>query len=150
MTTKTQAAPAPTWDLESVFPGGSDSKEFADFRTKVKSEVKDLEGTIDKLSDTLSDATRKEWTGFVLAMQSCVENIELILAFAGCLAAQNTDDSKAFGIRSEGYELYSQWQKIESSFEAMALKQDDAAWNKLVEQDRLKEVAYYLNELRET
>jgi pepF/M3 family oligoendopeptidase len=149
MTTKTQAPPAPTWDLESIFPGGSESKQFAEYRSKVKGEVSELETALDNLPRTLSPDTLNDWTGFLLAMQSCVENIELILAFAGCLAAQNTDDSKAFAFRSEGYELYSRWQKVETALEAMSLKQSDSAWKQLVEHDRLKEVAYYLNELRE-
>ena len=41
------------WDLESIFPGGSSSKEFKEFREKLRADLVDAKRTFDKLPKTL-------------------------------------------------------------------------------------------------
>jgi len=146
---KTKIPPAPRWDLESIFPGGSKSAEFKDHRQKVKDNLEKTGETIKKLPPVLDNANMGQWVDFVLNMQSLVEDIELIISFANCLASQDVKDSAADAIYSEGYLLYSKWEKLSTELEALSLKQTDEMWGKLVTDKKLDEVKFYLNEKRD-
>jgi len=146
---KTKIPPAPRCDLESIFPGGSKSAEFKDHRQKVKDNLEKAGETIKKLPPVLDNANMGQWVDFVLNMQSLVEDIELIISFANCLASQDVKDSAADAIYSEGYLLYSKWEKLSTELEALSLKQTDEMWGKLVTNEKLDEVKFYLNEKRD-
>jgi len=107
MADKKTIPPAPTWDIESVFPGGADSTEFKAFREKVRSEIDQLTKNVGEVPAAIDASTLDQWVDFVQKVQSTLENIELVVAFAGCLTSQNVDDAKGHTIRAEGDVLYS-------------------------------------------
>ncbi len=148
MTTTTRIPPAPTWDLESIFPGGSQSREYTEYRTRVKAGLKEGAAMLENLPESLDEKSRPVWTQFVLKLQSLYEDIELVAAFAYCLMSQDvTDDpARAFVGECDGY--HAEWKKLRSGLEARSLKVSDDQWQALVTSPQLKEVAFYLNELR--
>lgn len=148
MTTQT-IAPAPTWDLDAIFPGGAGSSQFKTHRDKVKTELADARLKLSELPDTLSDSTQQAWVDFILRMQSLVENIELVISFAHCLVSQDVSDSVASGIESEGIEQLSDWMVLRTDFEARSLKQSDAAWDALLASPDIKPIKFFLNHGRE-
>jgi oligoendopeptidase F len=149
MTDKKTIPPAPTWDIESVFPGGADSTEFKAFREKVRSEIDQLTKNVGEVPAAIDASTLDQWVDFVQKVQSTLENIELVVAFAGCLTSQNVDDAKGHTIRAEGDVLYSDWKKVLTLLEAMSLKQSVAQWQMLLDDKRLDEIKFYLKELRD-
>lgn len=149
MTTATQIPPAPTWDLDSLFPGGSASPEFADFVKKVKATLEGARQDADSLPKTLDDKSRTAWIDYILKLQDVVEDIELVHSFSHMLTSQKVDDAAAHTYEAQGYEFLSQWEKMKAELDALALKQTDEAWNKLVNSDQLQEISFYLNHERE-
>ncbi|MBD3402427.1 M3 family oligoendopeptidase [candidate division GN15 bacterium] len=149
MTTTTQIPPAPTWDLDSVFPGGSDSREFAHYREDLKKDFDKFRTTINNLPDTLDDSTAPKWKEVILTLADLIDRLGMVGSFAHCLVAQNVKDNKAHAIEGEADEYMAEWQKFETTFQFKASAQPDAAWNKLLEDDDLKEQAFALNELRD-
>ncbi len=149
MTPATTLPPSPTWDLDSIFPGGSKSAEFKNFRLKVKKELDDLAGFLDRLPVILNDQSRPSWVDFVLKFQDLLSDIYTVMSFANCLVCQNVSDSEAHRINNEGDAYKAQWDTFYSRFEALALKQDDNEWQKFVANEQVKEVSFYLNEMRE-
>ncbi len=147
--TETKTPAAPKWDLESVFPGGSGSTEFKEYREKVKAEVIHTAELLKNLPESIDNSSIDKWTESVVALQSNIENIELILAFAGCLTSQNVDDADALVIEAEADELHSEWQKLLTDLEARSLKQTDEQWASLLARDELKGLTFYLNKVRE-
>lgn len=148
-TTTTTLPPAPTWDLDAIFPGGSGSKEFAAFRVEVKKDITTTWNLINKLPEPLSSQTAPAWTEAILAFQNLIEKIELVQSFAHCLVSQNVADSAAHTIESESDIFVSEWEKMRTALEAKAIKADNAAWDSLVSGDKLAEIKFFLNELRE-
>jgi len=149
MTTSTKMPPAPAWDLESVFPGGSESTEFKTFREKVKKSLDDAGGKLADLPHTLDDASIESWKEIILLLQSLVEDIELVMSFAHCLTSQDVGDSAAHGIEGESDLYFSEWNKLKTALEALSLQQSDKNWEKLVASEELKGIRFFLNEMRE-
>ncbi len=145
----TKIPPAPKWDLDSIFKGGSSSAEFKKHRDDVKERLVKAEKGINQLQTGIDDSSISTWADFILEWQSLGEDIELILSFAGCLTSQDTTDSAADAIESDGMVSYSRWEKIKATLESLALQQSDENWNKLLADDRLKEIEFYLNEMRD-
>ncbi len=149
MSVKTKIPPAPKWDIDSIFPGGSSSEQFKKHRDNTKATLDKVEKMATTLDLGLDETNINDWVDFILEMMSVGEDIELIISFAGCLSSQDVSDSEADGITSEGNLLYSRWEKLKSHLEASSLKQSDEAWNKLLADDKLAGITFFLNELRE-
>ena len=146
--TQTEIPPAPTWELDSIFPGGSSSAELKTFRQKLKSQLDTISTEVTKLPEQIDDSSLGAWVEFILAFQSTLADIELVQAFAGCLTAQNVKDAEAHSIEAEGDEYFARWKKVLADVEALSLKQSDEQWKKLTSHDKLKDVAFFLDQLR--
>jgi oligoendopeptidase F len=140
--------PAPRWDLESIFPGGSGSPQYKAFCEKVRQSLADAAEKLDKLPKSLTAQSSAEWQSFILLLQDVLENIKLIKSFAGMLGAQDVNDPGAPAAESVGDELMSEWNKLKTGFEAMAMRQPDDVWEKLVTGDQLKPVRFFLDDMR--
>jgi pepF/M3 family oligoendopeptidase len=149
MSPASKIPPAPRWDLDSIFPGGSASTEYEQFRGKVKQSLEDTKNKLAKLPADLNDGSSGKWREFLLQFQSVLENIELEKSFAHLLSSQNVADDRAVAIETETDEHYSEWEKMKSGFEALALEVSDDAWAKLVGSGDLAPVRFYLDEVRE-
>jgi len=147
-TKKTKNPPAPRWDLESIFPGGSNSTEFADFRKAIKKDIKIIKDRYFKLPQKLNDASRESWVDFIIDLQGLMNRIHHGLSFSHCLVSQNVADTKGHQIVGEMDVFESEFQKLMVLFEAFSKKQSDTEWKKLVENEKLKPVAFFLNETR--
>ena len=140
--------PAPRWNLDSIFPGGSESEQFDKHREKVKTNLDTAESLLNELPGKITKDSVSTWADFVLKLQSLDEDIELVMAFSGCLTAQNVDDAKGHAIEGEGDLYHSRWQKLRTGLEARSLDQSDDQWKMLLANPSLKEIGFYLNELR--
>ena len=149
----TTAAPtkipaAPTWDLDSIFPGGSKSEEFKSFRGQTKAKLDSVKILAESLPSTITKDSLAVWVAFIEKLQECQLDISLVLSFASCLGSQNVEDSLADSIYAEGLELYSEWEKIKADLESLAIKQSDEDWALLTSDPKMKEVKFYLDEMR--
>jgi len=149
MKTQTTISKAPTWDLESVFPGGSDSDEFAEFRKELKQDLKAATGEIKTLPSELNEKTRSQWIDFIMKLQDLLRRLEHSAAFSECLICQNVKDEKAQSIQAEIDVLISEYKKLMVLFEAFAKKQKDGEWSAFTASDELAGIKFYLNETRD-
>lgn len=146
--TATKAPVAPTWDLESIFPGGSGSTKFKEFRKGVKKSLEEASSMLTSLPETIKQDNLEQWVEFALKLQSACEDIELVGSFAGCLTAQNVKDSEAHTIEAEADVYLSQWKKIKTALESKSLKQSDKQWQFFLNHEKMKDVRFFLEELR--
>ncbi len=132
MTTATKIPPAPKWDLDCIFPGGSGSKEFADYRSKAKADLENFGPQIKSMPQKLDSSSSAAWVEIILALQALSERWEMIGSFAYCLSSQNVDDSEADRIIADYYSSASQLAKAKTELEALAAEQTDEAWAALM------------------
>lgn len=148
MTTAAKIPPAPTWDLESIFSGGSKSKEFADFRLVVKKDLDEAASMLKSLPEGIDGQSLQAWVDFVVKLQSLYENIELVQSFPACLTSQDVDDAPAHATMGEADGYLADWQKLRCELEARSLKVTDQQWEMLLSAPETKKIAFYLTELR--
>lgn len=149
MTLSPKLPPAPKWDLESVFPGGSGSKEYAAYRAAAREKLVELSTALSALPKSIDNGSLAAWVSLIQEFQKIVEELTLIRAFAGCLMAQNVNDAPAFKIAAEADGLMAEWEKIKAGIESLAAAQPDNAWKLLVTHSQIEPISFFLNELRD-
>ncbi|MFH2055229.1 MAG: M3 family oligoendopeptidase [bacterium] len=147
--TTTKPTKAPRWDLESIFPGGSDSKEYADFHRKVKTDLTVARERLAALPKQLAKDNFDAWRDLILEFQRLGLHRGLVGAFARCLISQDVADQKGFAAYSEAQSQYAEWLNLQNSIEAFAAAQSNEIWQEFLSQPEIKPISFYLNELRQ-
>lgn len=146
--TKTKVPPAPKWDLESIFPGGSKSEQFKKYRSDLKHKIDSAAALGKSLPDTISGSSRDDYAKFAGMIQDLYDEIELVISFSNCLSSQDVSDNAADAIYSEGLGYVSEWYKLRARLESLSLNQSDQQWQMLTSHPSLKDTRFYLDELR--
>jgi len=139
---------APTWDLEPIFPGGSSSGEFASFRQQIKHDLAAAKTDLDRLPQVLDDDSRGVWTAFILQLQTLAEHLHRAAAFAHCLVSQDVADTEAQRIEADIHAAYAEHGNLKTGLEALAGKQPDQEWEKLISSAELNSIGFALDEMR--
>ena len=137
-----------TWDLESIFPGGSSSKQFEVFRRSIARDLVRAKATLARLPRRTDAKSLRQWAAFIVSFQSLGERLGHADSFAYCLIAQNVEDTKAMTIYEELSSMAADWETTKTGIEEFAMGVKDAVWKKLVGDKRLRGTAFYLNEMR--
>ncbi len=145
---QTETSSAPRWDLESIFPGGSASGPFSEFRKQLQLDLTGLEAMADKLSNDAGDEMRKAWISFTVCLQDLAERTFEIEAFADCLISQDVTDDAAAAIMAESDLLVSRLSNLETSLESYACSIDDEKWKLFLADPTLSGIEYYLDLVR--
>jgi len=146
---KIKLPPAPTWDLDSIFPGGSKSTQFEKFRLDVHKKLATANKQLKSLPTKISKQSVSKYVKFIELLQELWDDIELIGSFSNCLSSQDVKDTKADAIYSEALQYASEWQKLRAQLESLSLKISDKQWQMIAEHPELKITKFYLNELRD-
>ncbi|MGI2329532.1 M3 family oligoendopeptidase [Planococcus sp. YIM B11945] len=140
---------AEVWDLDILFPGGSDSQELRLHMDNAAPKLDKFETTAlnFQVPSSIEDA------GKIAALLDEVKDVMLHLrqssAFIGCLMAQNTEDKKANILQSETAALGARFQSALQKIQQDLTKTENGVWNKLLEEASLREFSFLLNEWRE-
>ncbi len=140
---------SPSWDLNAIFAGGSQSPEFAEFRTRVKADLTAAEDAAKRLDKQRDAEATEQWVAFILGVQDIGQRISTASSFAGCLVSQNVHDDVAHRINSETDVMWSRWLGLRTALESFALEQDDHRWEALLRDTHLVEIGFFLRELRD-
>ncbi|MEH7482210.1 M3 family oligoendopeptidase [Neobacillus drentensis] len=137
------------WDLEIIFKGGSDSKEFADHLT-LTSELIDLfqakASSWTPLNTTEDSKFLQELLG---DFEHAAKKLRQAGAFVGCLQAQNTEDKKAYNLEARVTSLSAAFQTALGRFDSLLTTINDDVWVQLLADEKLKVLSYILNERRD-
>lgn len=137
------------WDLESIFPGGSDSKEFEEFRNGIDVDLDKAQKRLEELPYTLDDVTSTKWIAFMLMVQDITKRISHAESFAGCLQAQDVSDDKAMDIMGEVTDKYGTVETILTGIDAFAMGVEDEDWDKLMSHEKLVGTVFFWSERRQ-
>ncbi|HSL94261.1 MAG TPA: oligoendopeptidase, partial [Bacillota bacterium] len=89
--------PKLNWDIESIFPGGSDSKEYATYLEKLQIDIAAGYNVV----QNKPSFTPTEWVQLLDEVQDLAKRLRHASAFVGCLTAQNSKDAKATLLRGQ-------------------------------------------------
>jgi pepF/M3 family oligoendopeptidase len=137
------------WNLEVIFKGGSESKEFAD-HLNLTSEL------IELFQAKVSSWTPLNTTEDSNFLQELLEDFEHAAkklrqagAFVGCLQAQNTEDKKAYNLEASVTSLSAAFQTALSRFDSLLTTIYDDVWTQLLADEPLNLLSYILTERRD-
>ncbi|MFB5677120.1 M3 family oligoendopeptidase [Paenibacillus terreus] len=138
-----------TWDLESIFSGGSASPAFADYLNALEADIKRLltEVKAAKAPQTLPETEHLD--GVLELLQDCGSRISQATAFVECLGAQNQDDKEAVRLGSRINSLRALLETARTVYQNLLRMTDDDIWALWLKRDNIKPVAFVLNESRE-
>ncbi|MGP4060824.1 M3 family oligoendopeptidase [Halobacillus sp. H74] len=138
-----------TWDLDSIFEGGSDSPQLRDY-------IKQTERHLSELETLLLSFTPPRNTDQTKDLSTILENVQLVIkrlgefgAYVSCLNAQDVHDVKAGALQSKRSELGARLDNQLTQLDQTLVQVDDDVWKSLMNQIQFKEVSFILNERRQ-
>ncbi|MCP4583081.1 MAG: M3 family oligoendopeptidase [candidate division Zixibacteria bacterium] len=137
-----------SWDLDTIFPGGSESAEFESFRMTIDADLEAAEESLAGLPRKTDDTAFDKWAEFCATMQNLGERIIHGEEFSYCLTAQDIDDEKAAALLDEMISRAGSWQSIMTGVDEFILGLDDDSWAILVGHEKLSGTMFYWNERR--
>ncbi len=135
------------WDLDSIFTGGSHSAALADFLAQLTADLELAEAA--GLPPALSTETESDWVAAIQTLFDLGARLNQAGSFVGCLMAQDVKDDKALQLMAQTDQLSARLGTLWTKFTAAFAEQDEEAWQHLVAETELHQVAFYLNESRD-
>ncbi|WP_179884959.1 M3 family oligoendopeptidase [Bacillus sp. AFS015802] len=134
----------PTWNLDSIFNGGSSSSELHDHMKQTEASVSELEEIIQKVTpepDHLAVVLER--------LREIKVSISQIRSFAICLLSVDPNDQGAQFYRGEATRLQSRYDSISSDLKRVLASIEEGVWGSLLASESLKEYRFILGEWRE-
>ncbi|WP_083553658.1 M3 family oligoendopeptidase [Planococcus versutus] len=137
------------WDLDSLFPGGSDSRKLRVHMNESVTKLETFEEHVQKFEVPTSKEDASKVFELLEEMNHMMRHLSQSGAFIGCLMAQNTQDKKAGILESEAASLSARFQNSFQKIQQDLSKTDDTVWEELLTKDLLHKFTFILNEWRE-
>ncbi len=138
----------PRWDLESIFPGGSESAELQNY-------ISVLETDLQQLSQQVKGFPLPEEPEDVAYMESMISLLEKVSkqvgevsAFVSCLTAEDVHDYKAKLLVGKRSELSAAYAANLTILDRKFVQIDSDVWNGLLQQPTLSPFSFILDERR--
>ncbi|WP_181186283.1 M3 family oligoendopeptidase [Alkalicoccus urumqiensis] len=135
------------WNLDSIFKGGSESKQFSQFLVNTETDLSTLKLKLDKLRQKETPDI-DGWVQAVERMQMIRMKVGEVSAFVACLKAQDVTDKEADLLGGKTKELASTYGQLQSIVDEALLSMTDAQWEELMKHDEMKEIEFNLEERR--
>ena len=138
-----------TWDLDSIFPGGSSSPQFENFLKKLEADIETLRKQVaDAKSPADADDTAA-LDGVIELLQSCAGRLTQAAEFASCLGAQNQQDKGAVRLSSKVTGMRAGFEGISSQFDSVLRQTGDDVWAQWMARPEIAPLSFVLSESRD-
>lgn len=138
-----------TWDLDTLFPGSSESKELRLHMNQAKTMLTEFEKLVQSFSVPTAKEDAQKVFDLLEKLSEVMRHLSQSGAFIGCLMAQNTQDKKAGILESEAASLSARFQNSFQKIQQDLTKTEDEVWTQLVNEELLRKFTFVLNEWRE-
>lgn len=137
-----------TWNLETIFPGGSASPQLASFLETLEKDMQALQQDVRSLSVPDSIEGTQALEAFLEQFQSCYARVREASAFVSCLTAQNVNDKKAVQLSGRVTSLSATLQSVKSRFDNVLRGMNDELWTAWTGTGAASKLDFILNESR--
>ncbi len=135
------------WDLDSIFTGGSESAELAEFLDKLIDDLNNFD--ISSIPTPLAAEYHSVWVEKIDFLFELVARLQQAGSFVGCIISADVKDEKGLQLYAQTDQLGAQLGNLWTELGAIFANQDDKAWESLLTNTSLKTMAFKLNEQRE-
>jgi len=133
-----------TWNLETIFPGGSASAEFSGYLDRLTAAIA---GLAEKAAGASPEGP-DDWGELLDAVQQSIRQARHAGAFISCLTAQDVADKQARILGGRVSQIRAGLASALTRLDEQLLKVPDDRWAALVESARLQDLSYVLSERR--
>lgn len=138
-----------TWDLDTIFSGGSESEELHKYVKQTEDHLSHLESLIQSFSAPKNVEQSKELSEITDYMQLVMKELSEFGSFVGCLNAQDVHDRKASQWQSKRTEMGARFDNAMTAFDQKLVQVDDTIWKSLLSEPSLCDLAFVLDERRQ-
>ncbi|KAA0549323.1 M3 family oligoendopeptidase [Bacillus sp. BGMRC 2118] len=132
-----------TWDLDSIFNGGSESEEFRNYVQSLEQGIHAFKSSLDQL---MNDHKLIE---ILHTIQPLMSQMKEAGAFISCLQAQNVNDKKAGELKGKITSLSAEFQTLLTKFDQYLVSISDDQWAEMVSEPSIQSLQFVLEERRE-
>lgn len=132
------------WDLDSIFPGGSESKEYVAYLEALATDIKAIYQQV--AGDGASSV--EGWVALLNEVQGVTKRMRQAMAFIGCLNAQNVKDDKAKLLAGKARTIGASMASTLTHLDKHILNMPDEQWSKMIATPELSELRFNLEERR--
>lgn len=137
-----------TWDLDVIFPGGSDSSEFRTYVEKLEQDVNDFDKRIQQMGQRESEDL-KFWRQVLKDVQDLNARLGEAISFVHCLLSQNVHDEKAKIHRGRLSQIHATFNRTVTRLDRLFLEMNDSTWKSLLQDPDIQPIAFPLKEQRQ-
>ncbi|AIQ49213.1 oligoendopeptidase [Paenibacillus sp. FSL R7-0273] len=138
-----------TWNLDSIFPGGSSSAEFGGFLIKLEEDIAALREKVSGAVFPVSAYDTNALDDVIGLLQSCAGRLTQASEFAGCLGAQNQQDKGAVRLSAKVTGLRAGFEGISSQFDNILRQTSDEVWAQWMARPEIAPLTFVLSERRD-
>src|SRR5699024_9113333 len=137
-----------TWDLDSIFPGGTNSEELKSKLETIKKEISEYQILLNEW-DFKKDTSADTFKTILQKQETIVKGLGQSATFVQMWHDAYMDDEHANVVMGQVMDLFSEVQKLSNTFTKKVVAISDNDWQKLLEDEELKETSFVLNEIRD-
>ena len=134
-----------TWNLDSIFAGGSDSEALTEHLDAVASDIEQLRRDVEETAVT---AGTDAWTVILDRIQDISARLHEASAFCGCLVSQNVKDDKAKLLVGRTSQLGAALSAAYIALDAKLLQMPEDRWLSLLDNPGAQSIRFNLEERR--
>ncbi|TVP92772.1 M3 family oligoendopeptidase [Alkalibacterium sp.] len=136
-----------TWNMDSVFKGGSESEELQAFIGKIDEDISHAKELISDWNAENPDASRLNQ--FLDKREKAYDGLSEASTFARGLHSANVEDAAAAKVVNQLSHTGSRMSEVETLFMKKLKQVEDSKWETLLEDDQLVKSAFNLSEKRD-
>jgi oligoendopeptidase F len=137
-----------TWDLDTLFPGGTKSPELQTKLQNINEEIQELHSLIHEWSFVKSEGARS-LNAILSKRESTYNAVGQAGTFVKMSQDANTKDEYANVVMGQVIDLYSKLENLSTVFTKKLVAISEQDWSNLIEEPELKAVSFVLNEIRD-
>lgn len=137
------------WDLDTFFPGGSESPELATHLKNVEQKIASFEAVVSDIQTPQSSSQASAMRETIEQLKDIATNLSEAGATIGCFLAQDTTDKKATLLQGQVSSLGARLSTILLTIQQKWSQTEDSVWNELLASEDLHEFEFILNEWKE-
>lgn len=138
----------PTWDLDVIFPGGSQSPEFKRFLDLLTDDVASFRRRLEAAAVPETTADLDAWLPLLDDFQDLTRRLRQAGAFVSCLTAQDMADEGAKLLQGRVAQIRAALNSATTLLDHQLCQMPEAVFAALVERPELEAIAYPLRERR--
>ena len=136
------------WDLESIFPGGSNSPQLKEKLDAIRGQLDKLTRLVTNWDAEKDSPTFKNLADILLVQEELSKGLSQVFTFIEAIQSADVSDKQAGTISGQIFELNSTFSTLQTILTKKMVAMPDDKWNELIELPAFKAIDFSLNETR--